>query len=151
LSPEAAEKLSSHFVDMRAKVRTMDGEVKSNAKTAIPITVRQLEAIIRISEALAKMSLSPQATERHVDEAIRLFNFSTMNAIQSGMVEGVSRGKFSEEVSKVEDVIRKRFPVGSSMSEKRLKDELLKQDYSQTSVDRAVYQMTLTDVPKSLE
>ncbi len=31
------------------------------------------------------MSLSPVATERHVDEAIRLFNHSTMNAVQSGM------------------------------------------------------------------
>ena len=31
------------------------------------------------------MTLSPHASERHVDEAIRLFNFSTMNAIQSGM------------------------------------------------------------------
>lgn len=100
LTAEAAEKLSSHFVEMRAKVRSLDGDVKSNAKTAIPITVRyifikmtlipfhyssQLEAIIRISESLAKMTLSAQATERHVDEAIRLFNFSTMNAIQSGM------------------------------------------------------------------
>lgn len=88
----------------------------------------QLEAIIRISEALAKMTLSPHASERHVDEAIRLFNFSTMNAIQSGMgmyeianndhltalscfciVEGVSRGKFSE-VQQVESVIRRDLP-----------------------------------------
>jgi DNA replicative helicase MCM subunit Mcm2 (Cdc46/Mcm family) len=45
----------------------------------------QLEAIIRISESLAKMTLSHHATERHVDEAIRLFNASTMNAIQSGV------------------------------------------------------------------
>jgi DNA replicative helicase MCM subunit Mcm2 (Cdc46/Mcm family) len=33
----------------------------------------QLEAIVRISESLAKLSLSPVATEAHVDEAIRLF------------------------------------------------------------------------------
>jgi DNA replication licensing factor MCM5 len=70
---------------MRAKVRSLDGEVKTSAKTAIPITVRQLEAIVRISESLAKMTLTPSANESHVDEAIRLFNFSTMNAIQSGM------------------------------------------------------------------
>lgn len=43
LSAEAAQKLSAHFVEMRAKVRTLDGEVKSNAKTAIPITVRYLQ------------------------------------------------------------------------------------------------------------
>jgi DNA replication licensing factor MCM5 len=45
---------------------------------------RQLEAIIRITEALAKMTLSKIATEEHVDEAIRLFNRSTMDAVQSG-------------------------------------------------------------------
>ena len=39
LTPEAAEKLSSHFVEMRAKVRSLDGDAHS-AKTAIPITVR---------------------------------------------------------------------------------------------------------------
>ncbi|KAI8897959.1 MCM2/3/5 family-domain-containing protein [Globomyces pollinis-pini] len=146
LSPEASEKLTSHFVEMRAKIRVLDGELKTNAKTAIPITVRQLEAIIRISESLAKMSLSPVATERHVDEAIRLFNFSTMNAIQSGMVEGVTRGKFAEEVGQVEEVIRRRFAVGSSMSERRLKDELLKQDFSENSVNRAVYQLITKEV-----
>jgi len=44
----------------------------------------QLEAIIRISESLAKMSLSPVASEEHVDEAVRLFKVSTMQAVQSG-------------------------------------------------------------------
>lgn len=48
------------------------------------VILRQLEAIIRISESLAKMTLSPVATEEHVDEAIRLFKFSTMDAVQSG-------------------------------------------------------------------
>ncbi len=54
------------------------------AKTLTYICDRQLEAIVRISESLAKMTLSPHATEEHVDEAIRLFNHSTMSAIQSG-------------------------------------------------------------------
>ena len=50
----------------------------------IPITVRQLEAICRIAESLAKMTLSPVATKRHVDEAMRLFKVSTMEAATSG-------------------------------------------------------------------
>ena len=35
--------------------------------------VRQLEAIIRMSESLAKMRLAPFAGEAEVDEALRLF------------------------------------------------------------------------------
>ena len=41
--------------------------------SGIPITVRQLEAIIRISEALAKMTLSNVVKPDHVNEAHRLF------------------------------------------------------------------------------
>ncbi|KAJ1560701.1 minichromosome maintenance protein 5 [Cladochytrium tenue] len=74
LSQEAAQLLSSHFVEVRGRARGIEG------KTSIPITIRQLEAIVRVSESLAKMSLSPYATERHVNEAIRLFNISTMSA-----------------------------------------------------------------------
>ena len=64
----------------------------------------------------------------------------------SMLVEGVSRGKFSEEVQQVESVIRRRFAMGSSMSEMRLKDELLKHEFSQTSVDRAIYQLISKEV-----
>jgi len=35
--------------------------------------VRQLEAIIRLSEAVAKMSLSEKVEEKHIEEAHRLF------------------------------------------------------------------------------
>ena len=43
-----------------------------------------MESIIRISESLAKITLSPIVLENHVDEAIRLFNVSTLNAVNAG-------------------------------------------------------------------
>ena len=49
---------------------------------------RQLEAIIRISESLAKMKLKPFATETDVDEALRLFQVSTLDAALSGNLAG---------------------------------------------------------------
>lgn len=49
---------------------------------------RQLEAIIRISESLAKMALLPFALESHVDEALRLFQVSTLDAALSGSLAG---------------------------------------------------------------
>ena len=71
LSKEAGEKLQNRYVLMRNS--TKEAEDDSQKRLAIPITVRQLEAIIRISESLAKMQLQPFAVERHVDEALRLF------------------------------------------------------------------------------
>ena len=53
--------------------------------------VRQLEAIIRISESLAKMRLLDEVHDEHVREAIRLFQVSTLAASKSGMI-GESMG-----------------------------------------------------------
>lgn len=54
---------------------------------AVPITVRQLEAIVRISESLARMQLLVEANETHVRQALELFKFSTMDAVRSGVVD----------------------------------------------------------------
>ncbi len=55
---------------------------------------RQLEAIVRISESLAKMRLAPFATEADVDEALRLFQVSTLDAAMSGSLAGIPVYKF---------------------------------------------------------
>ena len=86
LSAEAAEKLKNKYVMMRSSTR--EQEEQTEKRTAIPITVRQLEAIVRISESLAKMELQPFAVNRHVDEALRLFHVSTMDAALSGSLSG---------------------------------------------------------------
>ncbi|KAL7718307.1 DNA replication licensing factor MCM5 [Entamoeba marina] len=79
LTESASNKLSDYFVNIRQRVREqkLSGDDDGDS---VPITVRQLEAIIRISEALAKMTMSDIADENHVDEAIRLFNISTLNS-----------------------------------------------------------------------
>ena len=43
---------------------------------AIPITVRQLEALARIAESLARMEGAEEATVAHVDEATLAFRGS---------------------------------------------------------------------------
>lgn len=54
-----------------------------NTKEAgIPVTVRQLEALVRLSEAVAKMALSEDVLPSHVAEAHRIFKVSTLNAAE---------------------------------------------------------------------
>jgi DNA replication licensing factor MCM5 len=138
LSPEAAEKLSSHFVEIRKEVQ--EREVEADERSTIPITVRQLEAIIRISESLAKLQLSPVANEHHVDEAIRLFQASTMDAASQG-ITAVSK-ETQDQVKKIEREIRKRLPVGFSTSYSTLRKEfVLGKNYNQLSLDKALYIM----------
>jgi DNA replication licensing factor MCM5 len=135
LSPEAAEKLSSHFVSIRKQVHA--SELEANARSSIPITVRQLEAIVRITESLAKLTLQPIATEQHVDEAIRLFLASTMDAVNMGSNQGSK--KLNEEVSKLEEELKKRLPIGWSTSLATLKREICEgKGYSEQALNRAL-------------
>ncbi|KAK0719597.1 MCM2/3/5 family-domain-containing protein [Lasiosphaeris hirsuta] len=135
LSDAAAEKLSSHFVAIRKQVHA--SELEANARSSIPITVRQLEAIVRITESLAKMSLSPIASEKHVDEAIRLFLCSTMDAVNQGSGQG-SR-ELNDEVGRVEAELRRRLPIGWSTSLATLRREMVEgKGFSETSLNRAL-------------
>lgn len=135
LSPEAAEKLSSHFVQLRKQVHA--GELESNQRSSIPITVRQLEAIIRISEGLAKMTLSPVATTEHVSEAIRLFLASTMDAVNQGKSQGSK--ELNEEVLKLDIELKRRLPLGWGTSLATLKREFVeRKGYSEAGLNRAL-------------
>ncbi|KAF8329815.1 MCM2/3/5 family-domain-containing protein [Cantharellus anzutake] len=138
LTPEAATLLSSHFVAFRKEVQQLEAE--NRERNSIPMTARQLEAIIRISEALAKMTLSPTVHEHHVNEAIRLFKTSTMDAVTASGVEGISRGELNEEVQAIEKEIRKRLPIGWSTSYQALVKEFVQnQGFTQHALDRSLY------------
>ncbi|CAK3839429.1 DNA replication licensing factor mcm5 [Lecanosticta acicola] len=142
LSPEAAEKLSSHFVSIRRQVAR--AEQDANQRSSIPITVRQLESLVRITESLAKIELQPIATEKHVDEAIRLFLGSTMDAVMSagGDRSAVGMGgnrELVEEVHKVEEELRRRLPIGYTSSLATLRREFVeRKNYSEQSLNRAL-------------
>ncbi|ORZ25479.1 MCM2/3/5 family-domain-containing protein [Absidia repens] len=136
LTPEAAQKLSSHFVAIRKEVK--ESERETQVRSSIPITIRQLEAIIRISESLAKMTLSPIANEQHVEEAIRLFKYSTMDAVQSGGADGMTRNEVMAEVQSIEHEIQRRLPIGSQAPVVKIKNDFLQQGYSEAAILRAL-------------
>lgn len=143
LSPEAAEKLSSHFVQIRKQVHA--SELEANTRSSIPITVRQLEAIVRITESLAKLTLSPVATEAHVDEAIRLFLCSTMDAVNQG---GANQGgrELGEEVARVEAELKRRLPIGWSTSLATLRREMVEgKGFSEQALNRTLMIMQRRD------
>ncbi len=110
-----------------------------------------MQALVRLSESLAKMKLMPFATEHDVDEAMRLFKVacvmdshssssfntlsrrarvqvSTLSAAAVGTpVSGSESGATLEEVLKIEGLLKRRFPVGSRISEARILADFAKQ------------------------
>lgn len=112
-------------------------ELEANARSSIPITVRQLEAIVRITESLAKLTLSPVATEEHVDEAIRLFLCSTMDAVNQGSNQ--TGRELNEEVARVEAELKRRLPIGWSTSLATLRREMVEgKGFSEAALNRAL-------------
>lgn len=109
----------------------------------------QLEAIIRISESLAKLTLSSVVKNHHVDEAIRLFKFSTMDAVTAGSADGLSRGAVNDEMGKIEKEIRRRLPIGWSTSYQSLVKEFVSQQgYSSHALERTLFMLEKREVIK---
>ena len=67
LSPQAAKVLQQFFLDLREKHKTVD---------STPITNRQLESMIRLSEARAKMELREVVTKQDADDVVEIMKES---------------------------------------------------------------------------
>jgi len=139
---EAAEKLKDMYVLMRRGHR--EAEDDGEKKLSIPITVRQLEAIVRISESLAKMELKSFATNAHVEEALRLFKVSTLSSAMSGELAGAEGFVTEEEqdkIQKIEKNLKRRFAVGSQVSEHTILTDFARQKYPERLVTKVIYAM----------
>ena len=77
LSDAAADQLIAEYVSLRKQGTSMGGERTTRVITATP---RQLESLVRMSEAHARMRLSDWVEPEDVDEAVRLMKVATQSA-----------------------------------------------------------------------
>ncbi|KAH6768978.1 minichromosome maintenance family protein [Perilla frutescens var. frutescens] len=73
LSPEARQLLVESYVSLRR------GDTAPGSRVAYRMTVRQLEALIRLSEAIARSHLDTQVQSRHVRLAVTLLKKSIIS------------------------------------------------------------------------
>ena len=73
LSPEAVEEIKRFYVDLRNKPVSSESAVRP-----IPISARQLQALIRLAEASAKIRLSSTVSINDAREAIELIKYYLM-------------------------------------------------------------------------
>ena len=71
LTSGAMEEIKQFYVTLRAGAAKDEGEIK-----AIPISARQLEALVRLSEASARLRLADKVTRSDAQRAIRLLKSS---------------------------------------------------------------------------
>ncbi|XP_007040968.2 PREDICTED: DNA replication licensing factor MCM6 [Theobroma cacao] len=77
LTPEARKLLVDSYVALRR------GDTNPGSRVAYRMTVRQLEALIRLSEAIARSYLETQVQPRHVRVAVRLLKTSIISVESS--------------------------------------------------------------------
>lgn len=104
LSDEAAEMLIEGYVDMRRL---------GGSKKIITATPRQLEALVRLSEALARMRLSEKVERKDVAEAMRLMKSALQQAAMDPRTGTIDM-----------DVINTGISASTRMHKRLLADEL---------------------------
>ena len=147
LSQEAGEVLSSAYVKIRDDVRKRaegDGGAGGDSSQAVPITVRQLEALVRLSESLAKMRLSAEVAAEDVAEALRLFKVSTMAASETDANNGSSdlmrgvKASDREDYVRAEAFVNSRVGVGTTVNRSRLIEEAVGVGWNAMVIARVV-------------
>lgn len=107
LGEGARNRIAQFYVEMRKK--------SQSPGSPIMITARQLEALVRLSEAFARMKLSPIVTEEEAELAIQLYMYFLKNVgidVESGQIDidvimtGMPRSK-REKYAILRDVIQK--------------------------------------------
>ncbi|KAK5678867.1 MCM DNA helicase complex subunit [Elasticomyces elasticus] len=106
ITQPAADALVRSYVAMRKL-----GEDIRAAERRITATTRQLESMIRLAEAHAKMRLSPVVTEDDVEEAVRLIQSALKQAATDARTGLIDMGLLTE---------------GTSASERKRKEDLKK-------------------------
>ena len=102
IDPVLTKEAESKIMEFYLKMRSVEGEDKEKM---ITITPRQLEGLIRLSTARARILLKNQVEEDDADRAIYLFNEMLKNAgidVNTGKIDiGVLQGRPRSEVSKL--------------------------------------------------
>ncbi|XP_074335653.1 DNA replication licensing factor MCM4 [Apium graveolens] len=135
LSDEAAEELTRGYVEMRRR-----GNFPGSSKKVITATPRQIESLIRLSEALARIRFSELVEKRDVVEAFRLLEVAMqqsatdhatgtidMDLITTG-VSASERMRRESLVSLTRSIIMEKMQLGGpSILQLELLEELKKQ------------------------
>ena len=113
-----------------------------DTQATIPITVRQLEALVRISESLAKMRLDPHVQLEDIQEALRLFRVSTMAANAVDNQEGGGMlGANQSQIEYTESFLHTRLSKGAMVNRQRLLEEATAQGHNAVLVAQAIHAM----------
>jgi len=147
LKAEAVAKIKKFYIDLRNKQVSSDSALRP-----IPISARQLQALIRMSEASAKIRLSESVTAQDAENAIQIMKYYLMQVGYdyesktfdidkiSGKYSSSQRNKIiivRDTITELEDKLGKMIPMEEI--EKELKDKITKEE-----LDEAINKLSIS-------
>lgn len=108
IHPKLSSSASKALIDAYVAMRALGADVRAQERR-ITATTRQLESMIRLAEAHAKMRLSEEVTENDVHEAVRLIKSALKQAATDARTGLIDMGLLTE---------------GTSSGERRRKEDL---------------------------
>lgn len=149
LSDEAIKKIKNFYVELRNKPVSSDSSMKP-----IPISARQLQALIRMSEASAKMRLSQEVTLEDTERAIEIMKYYLMQVGYdyesktfdidrgTGGMPASERNKVflvRDTIAQLEDKLGKMIPIEEIENE-------LEGKMSKTEIEEAITKLDISGV-----
>ncbi|KAK8395977.1 hypothetical protein O3P69_005220 [Scylla paramamosain] len=128
LSPAAAKVLQEFYLDLR----------QNHVSDAIPITTRQLESLVRLTQARARCELREEATGQDAQEVIEVMRFSMKDAF----ADDLSLVEFQMSLGEAKTGSRgpvKKFIAGLT----RLSEKTCKSTFSVNEMKQLIKQMNL--------
>jgi DNA replication licensing factor MCM4 len=98
IHPKITEPASRALVEAYVAMRALGADIRS-AERRITATTRQLESMIRLAEAHAKMRLSTEVTASDVEEAVRLIKSALKQAATDARTGLIDMGLLTEGLS----------------------------------------------------
>ena len=135
MSTQAQHKIKEYYTGLRRRYHNVDDQDKT-----MPITPRQLESIIRLAEADAKIYLSETVDVKHADHAIDLMNLF-LSVTLRGDVDYAFSGMDAEQRKKDRDprvllvgIINDGGPNG--IDEQEVYDKMEGEGYTRQDVEK---------------
>jgi replicative DNA helicase Mcm len=144
LSPEASSRISEYYVELR-KIGIKSG--------ATPITPRQIEGLVRLSESSAKSRLSDMIEEKDAQLGISLFEYmlNTLAVDRGGRkdIDALLTGMPREKVNKINSImsIIKKLQEESNEGIAKIVDLL--SEAEKQGIDRATTTRYLSELERS--
>jgi replicative DNA helicase Mcm len=99
IQPRLSDEAESRLLEYYTELRSASGKVEEGRPDPIAITPRQLEALVRISEARAKMRLSEEVSYEDASGAVNLMNATLEKLAKDSETGKLDIDKYSAGIS----------------------------------------------------